>query len=63
MIGKSYPVLVESVSEKDPSMLSGYTETYKLVHFKGDPSLIGEIVNVKINESHTYSLIGELVNE
>ena len=44
-------------------MLSGYTESNKLVHFKGDESLIGKIVNVKINESHTYSLLGELINE
>ena len=31
--------------------------------FKGDSSLVGKIVSVKITESHTYSLIGELVNE
>ena len=63
MVGNVYDVLVETVSEKDKTMMSGYTETNKLVHFKGDPSLIGEIVKVKINESHTYSLIGELVDE
>jgi len=63
MIGNTYSVLVESVSEKNNEMLSGYTETNKLVHFKGDASLIGKIVNVKISESHTYSMIGELVNE
>lgn len=63
MIGKTYSVLVEGVSEKNPNMLSGYTEKNKLVHFKGDISLVGKIVNVKIIESHLYSLIGELVNE
>ena len=63
MVGNVYDVLVETISEKDKTMMSGYTETNKLVHFKGDPSLIGEIVKVKINESHTYSLIGELVDE
>ena len=63
MVNNTYDVLVESVSEKDPTMMSGYTESNKLVHFKGDTSLIGEIVKVKINESHTYSLIGELVND
>lgn len=63
MVNNTYDVLVESVSEKDPTMMSGYTESNKLVHFKGDVSLIGEIVKVKINESHTYSLIGELVND
>lgn len=63
MVGKTYPVLVEGVSEKNKEMLSGYTETNKLVHFKGDVSLVGQIVNVKINESHLYALLGELVND
>lgn len=62
-IGGTYKVLVDGISKTDDNMLSGYTETNKLVHFKGDVSLVGKIVNVKINESHTYSLIGELVNE
>ncbi len=63
MIGKTYDVLVESPSEKDPSMMSGYTEGNKLIHFKGDSSLIGQIVKVKILESHLYSLLGERVDD
>ncbi len=62
MVGKTFPVLVDGVSKTDENMLSGYTEENKLVHFKGDISLVGTIVSVKINESHTYSLIGEIVN-
>ena len=62
MVGKTFKVLVEGASEKDNSMLSGYTEGNKLVHFKGDLSLVGKIVDVKIIVSHTYSLIGELIN-
>ena len=63
LVGKTMPVLVESLSEKNDEMLSGYTEHNKLVHFKGDPKLIGEIVNIKITESRLYYLNGELVNE
>ena len=63
MVGKVYDVLVEGPSEKNPEMLSGYTEKNKLVHFKGGINLVGQIVKVKILESHTYSMIGELVNE
>ncbi len=63
MVGRTYDVLVDGVSEKNPDMLSGYTEKNKLVHFKGDISLVGKIVKVKILESHTYSMLGELVNE
>ena len=62
-VGGTYKVLVDGASKTDKDMLSGYTESNKLVHFKGDESLIGKIVNVKINESHTYSLLGELVDE
>ena len=62
MIGKTFDVLVDGVSKTDENMLSGYTEENKLVHFKGDVSLVGTIVKVKINESHTYSMIGEIVN-
>ena len=63
MVGKTYDVLVEGTSEKNQEMLSGYTEKNKLVHFKGDISLVGKIVKVRILESHTYSMIGEAVNE
>lgn len=63
MVGKTYEVLVEEVSKKNKNLLSGYTENNKVVHFKGDESLIGKLVKVKINESHLYSLVGELVNE
>ena len=62
-VGKVELVLVEGSSKKDKNRLSGYTEHNKLVHFVGDESLIGKIVPVRIVESHTYSLIGELVNE
>lgn len=63
MVGNTYEVLVEEVSKKNKELLSGYTENNKVVHFKGDESLIGKLVKVKINESHLYSLIGEMVNE
>lgn len=63
LVGKVFPVLVESPSEKNEDLLSGYTEHNKLVHFKGDKKLIGEIVNVKIIESHLYFLVGELVDD
>ena len=63
MVGNIFDILVDGESKNNKEMMSGYTETNKMVHFKGDSSLIGKIVKVKILESHTYSLIGELVNE
>lgn len=60
MVGQTLEVLFEKVSDRDPSMISGYDRHNKLVHVKGDVSLIGQIRKVHILESHTYSLIGEL---
>ena len=60
MIDNIYPVLVEGLSNKE-NMLFGYTETSKLVNFKGDINLIGKIVNVKIKEAKSFSLDGEIV--
>ena len=53
-------VLVDGFSDKDESVLSGYTEHNKLVNFNGDKSLIGEIVDVKITKAYTWHLKGEL---
>ena len=63
MVGKVYPVLVEGLSKKNKDILSGTAYNMKTIHFKGDLSLVGKIVNIKVIESHTYSLIGELVDE
>lgn len=63
MIGNTYTVLVDGVSKRNQEFLSGYTETNKLVHFRGSSDLIGKIVKVKIIESHLYSMMGELVHE
>lgn len=62
-VGKTVKVLVDGSSKKGDLMLSGYTEQNKLVNFKGDKSYVGKIISVKITESHTYSLIGKIVDE
>ena len=62
-LGKVEKVLVDGPSKKNANILSGYTETGKLIHFEGSIDLVGKIVKVKIKESHLYSLIGELINE
>lgn len=60
LLGKVMPVLLESVSEKDSSMLAGYTDTMKLVNVKADKKYLGKIVNVKITDTKTWSLDGEI---
>jgi tRNA-2-methylthio-N6-dimethylallyladenosine synthase len=56
-------VLVEGPSKSDATVMSGYTRHQKLVNFKADPSIIGQIVNVKITEAKTWHLFGELIKE
>ena len=60
LVGRTCKVLLEGVSEKDDSLLAGYTDTMKLVNVKADKKYIGSIVNVKILDAKTWSLDGEL---
>lgn len=62
-VGKEVSVLFSKVSDKNKDMISGYDMHNKLVHVKADESIIGQIKRVKIIESHTYSLIGELIDD
>ena len=59
-LNKIVPVLIEGTSEKDESMLMGYTDTMKLVNVKADKKYIGKIINAKINEIKTWSMDGEI---
>src|SRR5699024_2589279 len=61
--GQVVKVLVEGESKKDDQVLAGYTERNKVVNFKGPKSIIGKIVDVKITETRTWSLNGELVEQ
>ena len=59
LVGKVVPVLVEGISGKK-NELYGYTDTNKLINFKGEDALIGKIVDVVVTEAKTWSLDGEL---
>jgi tRNA-2-methylthio-N6-dimethylallyladenosine synthase len=61
-LNQTVKVLVDGVSKHNDEVLSGYSEHQKLVNFKGDPSLIGQIVNVKITVAKTWFLLGERVD-
>lgn len=52
-------VLVDGTSKHDEHVLAGYTAHNKLVNFRGDKSLIGSIVKVRITEAKTWFLLGE----
>ncbi len=54
-------VLVEGVSKTNEQMLSGRSRTNKLIHFAGNASLTGKLVQVKVTGVQTFLLKGELV--
>ena len=60
-IGKTLYVRAEEINSHDKSMLTGRSAENLLVHFKGDPSQIGRIIPVEIDEQMTYYLIGHPV--
>ena len=59
--GKTLRVLVDGETGRDEYNLSSRTNGGRLVHLKGDKSLIGRFVDVKITASNTWALYGEVV--
>lgn len=53
-------VLVEEVNRQDPDYLTGRLSNNILVHFAGDKSLIGKIVDVYLEESKGFYYMGRL---
>ena len=54
-------VLVETVNDHDPSLMTGRMSNNLLVHFPGEKSLIGRIVPVELKECKGFYYIGERV--
>jgi len=61
MVGTTQRVLVTGPSRKDPEMLSGRSENNRVVNFVGEATLVGQFVDVQINEAFPNSLRGELI--
>jgi tRNA-2-methylthio-N6-dimethylallyladenosine synthase len=60
--GRVVPVLVEGPSVKDPEMLSGRTDDFWVVNFRGDLSTpLGSILAVRIDAAQHHTLRGEAV--
>ena len=58
-IGTMQKVMVEGVSKNNPNMLSGRTDSNKVVIFEGDKNLIGTMVELKIISEHMWYLKAE----
>ncbi len=58
--GKTLPVLVESINEQDPLLVTGRLSNNLLVHFPGSKELIGKIVDVTLTECMGFYYMGEM---
>ena len=57
---KKVKVLLTDYSDRDKYKLAGYTETMKLVNVDCDESLLGEIVEVTITDTKSFSMNGKV---
>lgn len=56
--GRTLPVLVEEINEQDSSLVTGRLSNNTVVHFPGDESLIGQIVDVRLERCEGFYYIG-----
>ncbi len=61
MVGTIESVLVDGISRKSETQVTGRTENNRKVNFNGGKELIGQFVDVKITEARTNSLQGEYI--
>ena len=59
--GTVQEVLVECRNDHDEHLMTGRMSNNLLVHFPGDESLIGKLVNVRLDECRGFYYIGEIV--
>jgi tRNA-2-methylthio-N6-dimethylallyladenosine synthase len=62
-LAQNLSVLVEAVSTRSKSDLTGHSTCNKVVNFPGEEKLIGQIVFVRIRELKSHSLYGAQVAE
>jgi tRNA-2-methylthio-N6-dimethylallyladenosine synthase len=59
-VGTIQSVLVEGTSKNNEEMLTGRTDSNKVVIFEGDKNLIGNMAELKIVSEHMWYLKGEI---
>lgn len=59
-LGRVVDVLVEGKSTRNPERLTGRTATNKVVNFEGPESLIGQLIDVKIEAANPWALRGNI---
>ena len=60
-IGTTDNILVQGYSKTNYKLLTGRTDTNKVVVFEGNSNLIGKTIPIKITSEHMWYLRGEVV--
>lgn len=60
-VGTIQKVLIEGKSKTNDKVLTGRTDTNKVVNIEGNEDLIGNVADVKIVSEHMWYLKGEIV--
>jgi tRNA-2-methylthio-N6-dimethylallyladenosine synthase len=60
-LGTVQRILVEGRSKRDDTELMGRTECNRVVNFVGRSDLVGQLLDVKITATRSYTLRGEVV--
>ena len=60
--GSVQELLVEGRSKNSEQDMMGRTRSWKIVNFKGEPELIGKLVNVEITRGYLHSLRGKMID-
>ncbi len=61
--GSRQELLIEGKSKNSENDLMGRTSSWKIVNFKGDQDLIGQLKQVTITKAYLHSLRGKLIEE
>jgi len=62
-LGRTVTLLVESRSKKNPEEMSGRDEANRIVNYRGDEADIGQLVQVRVTEPKSFSLLGERITD
>jgi len=58
LVGRNVEVLCDGPSKTNPARLMGRTRTNKIVVFEGGDELVGEMVDVRVEQANGFSLYG-----
>ncbi len=58
-IGKTTQILVEGPSKKNPARMTGRTRCNRIVLFEGSPRHLGQLMDVKIERTGSFTLYGD----